>query len=315
MVIAEGLSLTFDSPEGRKVGVGTSESGLSFSIEESEIFGVIGPDGAGKTTLFRILCSLLLPHRGRAFVAGYDTEKDFKELRKVIGYMPGSFSLYPDLSVEENLNFFASIFDTTVKANYHLIEPIYKHIEPFKKRKAKSLSGGMKQKLALSCALIHAPKLLILDEPTTGIDPISRVDLWNMLDNLSSLGVTIVVSTPYMDEATRCDRIAFMQEGDFIAIDSPQHLVNRYPYPLFEICSNQRLLLLKLLQGMPHMLTYFAFGETFHVTTEPGVTDEMIREYLHDIPSLDSTIVTPTNPGLEDAFLLLSSSKNLSDHE
>lgn len=307
MIIADGLSLTFTSPDGRKVGVGTSPEGLSFDVQKGEIFGVIGPDGAGKSTLFRILCSLLLPQKGKAMVAGFDTDKDFRQLRKVIGYMPGTFSLYPDLSIEENLNFFATIFNTTIEENYHLIKGIYSQIEPFKKRKAKSLSGGMKQKLALSCALIHAPKVLFLDEPTTGIDPISRVDLWNMLHNLTELGVTIVVSTPYMDEAAQCHRIAFMQEGQFMTIDTPTGLISKYPYPLFEVSSANRLNLLKYLPNLPGLLNSFAFGETFHVTTEHGVTTEHIQQYIDANPKLAGSSVRPMKAGLEDAFLFITS--------
>lgn len=307
MIIADSLSLTYHSPDGRIVGVGTSPEGLSFEVNQGEIFGVIGPDGAGKSTLFRILCSLLLPQKGNAIVAGFDTTHDYKPLRKVIGYMPGSFSLYPDLSIEENLNFFATIFDTTVEENYHLIKDIYCQIEPFKKRKAKSLSGGMKQKLALSCALIHAPKVLFLDEPTTGIDPISRVDLWNMLHNLSKIGVTIIVSTPYMDEAAQCHRIAFMQEGQFTSIDTPQGMIDKYPYPIFEIRSKNRLNLLKYLQDLPGRLNSFAFGETFHVTTKIGITSEDIQQFIDSKPDLIGSTVFPMEAGLEDAFLLLTS--------
>lgn len=310
MIIADGLSLTYNSPEGRKVGVGTSPEGLSFSVDKGEIFGVIGPDGAGKTTLFRILCSLLLPQRGKAIVGGFDTDEDYKELRKIIGYMPGNFSLYPDLSIEENLNFFATIFDTSVEENYHLIEDIYSQIEPFKKRKAKSLSGGMKQKLALSCALIHAPEILFLDEPTTGIDPISRVDLWNMLHNLSELGVTIIVSTPYMDEAIQCHRIAFMQEGQFITVDTPQHIISQYPYPLFEVKADDRLSLLNHLRDLPDLLSSFAFGETFHVAMRKGVTTDELKKHLDRLSDNGSYEIRPIKAGLEDAFLLLSSEPN-----
>ena len=174
---------------------------LSFDVNEGEIYGIIGPDGAGKTTLFRILTTLLLANEGAATIDGLDVVKNYKQIRKQIGYMPGRFSLYPDLSVEENLTFFATIFNTTIQENYHLVEDIYKQIEPFKTRKAGKLSGGMKQKLALSCALIHAPKVLFLDEPTTGVDPVSRKEFWEMLKNLKKHGITILVSTPYMDEA------------------------------------------------------------------------------------------------------------------
>lgn len=305
MIRAEELSLTFPSPDGGRVGVGTAPGGLSFLVKRGEIFGVIGPDGAGKSTLFRILCSLMLPDSGKAIVAGHDTNKDYKALRKVIGYMPGTFSLYPDLSVEENLQFFATIFGTTIEANYHLIEDIYSQIEPFKTRKARSLSGGMKQKLALSCALIHSPEVLFLDEPTTGIDPISRVDLWNMLRKLAKRGVTIVVSTPYMDEAKQCDRIAFMQEGQFLTVDTPQALEHNYPHPIFEVRGDNRLELLGLLSTFPKAINSFAFGEVFHITTEEGVSEVEIAAHIR------SNKVRRIKAGLEDAFLLLSMSKNV----
>ncbi|GHT76732.1 hypothetical protein AGMMS50262_15740 [Bacteroidia bacterium] len=201
---------------------------VSLTVEQGEIFGLIGPDGAGKTTLFRILTSLLLADSGTATVDALEVVKDFKELRKHIGYMPGRFSLYSDLSVEENLNFFATIFNTTIEENYSLIAPIYSQIEPFKTRRAGKLSGGMKQKLALSCALIHKPAVLFLDEPTTGVDPVSRKEFWEMLKNLKHEGITILVSTPYMDEAMRCDRIALIQQGRIMTIDTPQQIINRF---------------------------------------------------------------------------------------
>lgn len=303
MIVADGLSLTFPSPDGQRVGVGTAPEGLSFGVKRGEIFGVIGPDGAGKSTLFRILCSLMLPDRGRAVVAGYDIDKDYKKLRKVIGYMPGTFSLYPDLSVEENLKFFATIFGTSIEENYHLIQDIYSQIEPFKERKARSLSGGMKQKLALSCALIHSPEVLFLDEPTTGIDPISRVDLWNMLHKLSAQGVTIVVSTPYMDEARQCDRIAFMQEGQFLTVNTSERIISEYPYPIFQVYGEDRLTLLAKLSSFPRAINSFAFGEVFHITTEQGVRSEEIAKHL------GTTEVKEITAGLEDAFLLLSMPK------
>ena len=194
---------------------------VSLDVGEGELFGLIGPDGAGKTTLFRILTTLIVPDSGSASVDGLDVVKDYKAIRQRVGYMPGKFSLYPDLSVEENLDFFASIFGVRVQDNYGLIAPIYSQIEPFKKRRAGKLSGGMKQKLALSCALVHRPSVLFLDEPTTGVDAVSRVEFWEMLDSLRAQGITIFVSTPYMDEAARCDRIAFVNEGKILEICSP----------------------------------------------------------------------------------------------
>ena len=200
---------------------------LCFTVNKGELYGIIGPDGSGKTTLFRILTTLMLPDAGTANVAGYDVVSDYRKIRNLIGYMPGRFSLYQDLTVEENLNFFATVFNTTVEENYSLIEDIYKQIEPFKKRLAGKLSGGMKQKLALSCALIHKPEVLFLDEPTTGVDPMSRKEFWNMLLKLKKEGITIIVSTPYMDEATLCDRIALIQNGNFLVVNTPQLMVGK----------------------------------------------------------------------------------------
>jgi ABC-type multidrug transport system ATPase subunit len=239
---------------------------ISFSVEKGELFGLIGPDGAGKTTLFRILASLLLADAGSAIVDGLDVVNDYKELRKHIGYMPGRFSLYPDLSVEENLNFFATIFNTTLQENYYLVEPIYRQIEPFKKRRAGKLSGGMKQKLALSCALIHKPAVLLLDEPTTGVDPVSRKEFWEMLRHLKSEGITIIVSTPYMDEANLCDRIALIQHGKILSVETPEQIVRQFPKKLFRTEINNNLRLLKELRENSAVESVLMFGEYLHVT-------------------------------------------------
>jgi ABC-type multidrug transport system ATPase subunit len=206
---------------GAKADKVTALQGISFEVNHGELFGLIGPDGAGKTSLIRIIATLLLPDSGAVTVDGFDTVKDYKEIRKRVGYMPGRFSLYPDLTVEENINFFATIFNTTLKQNYDLVKDIYSQIEPFKHRRAGKLSGGMKQKLALSCALIHRPSVLLLDEPTTGVDVVSRKEFWDMLKGLEQQGITILVSTPYMDEAGRCDRIALVQTGKVLSIDTP----------------------------------------------------------------------------------------------
>jgi ABC-2 type transport system ATP-binding protein len=211
-----------------KSGKKNALNGISFTVEDGEIFGVIGPDGAGKSTLFRILASLILPDSGSAIMNRYDIVKDYRKIRQIIGYMPGKFSLYQDLSVEENLKFFATVFGTTIEENYHLIKDIYQQIEPFKNRRAGALSGGMKQKLALSCALIHKPEILILDEPTTGVDPVSRKEFWDMLARLKEQGITILLSTAYMDEAGRCDRIALIREGKFIASDTPKGIIDKF---------------------------------------------------------------------------------------
>jgi ABC-type multidrug transport system ATPase subunit len=239
---------------------------VSLSVEKSELFGLIGPDGAGKTSLFRILTSLLLADSGQATVDGLDVVKDYKELRTRIGYMPGRFSLYQDLSVEENLDFFATIFNTTVEENYRLIAPIYSQIEPFKKRRAGKLSGGMKQKLALSCALIHKPTVLFLDEPTTGVDPVSRKEFWEILRQLKAEGITIVVSTPYMDEAVLCDRIALILHGEILSIDTPQQFVAQFPKKLYKAEADNNFRLLEKLRKNPAVESVYMFGEQLHVT-------------------------------------------------
>lgn len=217
-IIIDRLSKSYGSIDALKE--------VSFEVSKGELFGLIGPDGAGKTTLFRLLTTLILPDAGSAKVEGLDMVKDYQEIRKIVGYMPGKFSLYQDLSVEENLNFFASIFGTTIEENYELIAPIYSQIEPFKKRKAGKLSGGMKQKLALSCALIHKPAVLFLDEPTTGVDAVSRGEFWDMLHGLREYGISILVSTPYMDEANKCDKIALINEGRILKIDTPENITD-----------------------------------------------------------------------------------------
>ena len=235
------------------LGQPDSKEGISFSVSQGELFGIIGPDGAGKTSLFRILTTLILPDSGTASVDGLDIIKDYKEIRNRVGYMPGKFSLYPDLSVEENLKFFASVFQTTIQENYHLIKDIYQQIEPFKDRKAGALSGGMKQKLALSCALIHKPSVLFLDEPTTGVDPVSRKEFWEMLKRLKNQGITILVSTPYMDEARLCDRIALIKEGKFIGIDTPENITAGFNKTLWSVQSNK---MFKLLTVVLHLVKH-----------------------------------------------------------
>ena len=241
---------------------------ISFEVKKGELFGFIGPDGAGKTTLFRILVSLLRPDAGSATVEGYDVVRDYKKIRKIAGYMPGRFSLYMDLSVEENLQFYATIFGTTIKENYHLIREIYSQIEPFKTRKAGKLSGGMKQKLALSCALIHKPMVLFLDEPTTGVDAVSRKEFWEMLQRLKSMGITIIVSTPYMDEASLCDRVALIQNGRIMKISTPGEVVSDYPYPLFSIITGDIYKLLNDLQEYPETHSVHAFGQYAHFSPQ-----------------------------------------------
>ncbi|MDL2257125.1 ABC transporter ATP-binding protein [Bacteroidales bacterium OttesenSCG-928-I14] len=278
---------------------------VSFEVNKGEIYGIIGPDGAGKTSLFRILTTLLLADSGNAMVDGLDVVKDYKQIRNIIGYMPGKFSLYQDLTVEENLNFFASVFNTTIKENYHLIEDIYKYIEPFKNRRAGKLSGGMKQKLALSCALIHKPTVLFLDEPTTGVDPVSRKEFWEMLKKLQTQGITILASTPYMDEAGLCDRIALIQDGEFMQIDSPANIIAGYPDTLLSVQSNQMHRLLRDLRRFPSLKSSFSFGETFHVSFEKYINDEDLRAFLTSEGHSGIEIQT-IQPTVEDCFMLLS---------
>ncbi len=277
---------------------------MTFSVYESEIFGFIGPDGAGKTTLFRIITTLLLPDEGEMRVMGHDVIKGFRELRKNIGYMPGRFSLYQDLSVEENLNFYATVFGTTVKENYDLISDIYSHIEPFKKRLAGKLSGGMKQKLALSCALIHKPALLVLDEPTTGVDAVSRSEFWEMLKKLKNHNITIIVSTPYMDEAMRCDRVALIQDGNLLSIDKPQMIKQGFTRILFSVKASEKYKLITALREYPETISAFPFGDSVHVTFKGDKYDKTIYEFLGS-RDINEVVITETEAGIEDRFLEL----------
>lgn len=279
--------------------------GLNFTVDEGEIYGLIGPDGAGKTTLFRIMATLLLPDEGTVSVDGLDVVRDYKAIRRRIGYMPGRFSLYQDLSVEENLSFFASIFHTSIEENYDLVKDIYGQIEPFKTRKAGKLSGGMKQKLALSCALIHAPRVLILDEPTTGVDPVSRKEFWEMLKRLRlQHGITIIVSTPYMDEAGQCDRIALMQDGEFLRLDTPSGIVGAYTDTLWAVQADDMHRLLDDLRACPEVLTTFSFGEAFHVTVREEARMQELAAYLAGLGHR-RVEVTPIQATVEDCFMSL----------
>lgn len=281
---------------------------VSFTVGDGELFGFIGPDGAGKTTLFRIAATLIIPSGGRMTMFGLNTVSKYRELRNVIGYMPGRFSLYQDLTVEENLNFFATIFGTTLKENYNLIEPIYRHIEPYKKRLAGKLSGGMKQKLALSCALIHRPKILILDEPTTGVDAVSRTEFWEMLAGLKSEGITIIVSTPYMDEALRCDRIALIQSGRILGIDTPDKIRKSYSQKLYAVTHPDKYKLLLALRSMPGALSPEPFGDSVHVTLPEGTKPEHVITALA-ASGLTGATITEIIPGIEDVFLELMKRK------
>jgi ABC-2 type transport system ATP-binding protein len=276
---------------------------ISFGIKKGELFGFIGPDGAGKTTLFRLITTLLVPESGTLSVGGFDTVKDYVHLRKILGYMPGRFSLYQDLTVEENLRFFAGIFKTTPEANYDLVKDIYSQIEPFKNRKAGKLSGGMKQKLALSCALIHRPEVLILDEPTTGVDAVSRIEFWEMLAKLRQSGITIVVSTPYMDEASRCDRVALIQNGKIMSIDTPESIRKNYGSKLWAVRADDTYLLLRDLRQFKAARTAFPFGEYIHLSLSgDSVKPAEIALYLKSAGH-SNVQITQIEPSIEDCFM------------
>ncbi|MFZ1370642.1 MAG: ABC transporter ATP-binding protein [Ferruginibacter sp.] len=278
---------------------------VSFNVQQGELFGIIGPDGAGKTSLFRILTTLLLPEQGNASVEGFDVVKDYKEIRKRVGYMPGKFSLYQDLTVEENLEFFATIFNTSIKANYDLVKDIYIQIEPFKDRRAGKLSGGMKQKLALCCALIHKPAVLFLDEPTTGVDAVSRKEFWVMLKDLKKQGITILVSTPYMDEASMCDRVALMQSGKIMSIDTPENIISNFKKPIWSVRADEMYRLLNDLKQYPNTESCNSFGEFHHLVLKNDDPDQhKILNYLqkHEHKNIS---IKPTKPNIEDCFMQL----------
>lgn len=279
---------------------------ISFEVNEGELFGLIGPDGAGKTTLFRILTTLLIANEGLATVAGFDVVSDYKKIRNSVGYMPGKFSLYQDLTVEENLNFFATIFGTTIEENYDLIKDIYVQIEPFKNRRSGKLSGGMKQKLALCCALIHKPKVLFLDEPTTGVDPVSRKEFWEMLKRLQQKGITILVSTPYMDEAALCDRIALIQDGKILEIDTPEAIVKHFPKPIYNVRTNNMYQLIKSLNDYEYNHSVYPFGEFVHYTdSRTDFNPKELKVYLES-KNLSDIIIEITVATIEDTFMELA---------
>lgn len=279
--------------------------GVSFTVERGEIFGIIGPDGAGKTSLFRILTTLLLAESGNAWVDGFDVIKDYKEIRNRIGYMPGKFSLYQDLSVQENLEFFATIFNTSIEQNYELIKEIYQQIELFKDRKAGALSGGMKQKLALCCALIHKPSVLFLDEPTTGVDAVSRKEFWEMLHRLKLQGITILVSTAYMDEASLCDRVALIQKGEIMSIDTPEGIINQFEKPLWAIKANEMYPLMNSIKDDPAVESCYPFGQYHHVVFK---SQENVKQKLENIAKAGHYThveIAPIKPNIEDCFMAL----------
>jgi ABC-2 type transport system ATP-binding protein len=291
----------------KRFGATTALDNVSFTVEKGELFGCIGPDGAGKTTLFRLLVSLLVPDAGHAMVLGLDVVRDYRALRRRVGYMAGRFSLYPDLSVEENLTFFASVFGTTIQREYEQIRPIYAQLEPFKARRAAALSGGMKQKLALCCALVHRPDILLLDEPTTGVDAVSRREFWDLLGRLKADGLTTIVSTPYMDEATRCDRVALMHRGRLLDVATPLAITQAYEWPLLGVRVRDRYKALQALRTYEHGHSAYPFGEVIHVADSrrerpaDGLAAEL-QAFLTTSGFADAT-VAPVTPTVEDSFI------------
>jgi ABC-2 type transport system ATP-binding protein len=277
---------------------------VSFEVSHGELFGIIGPDGAGKTSLFRMLTTLLLPDKGKATVDGSDIVKDYKAIRKKVGYMPGKFSLYQDLSVEENLEFFATLFNTSIAENYDLIRDIYVQIEPFKKRRAGKLSGGMKQKLALCCALIHKPVVLFLDEPTTGVDAVSRKEFWSMLKLLKEQGITILVSTPYMDEASLCDRVTLMQEGRFMTTGTPEEIRDSFQKTILAIKAGNMFKLLQDLDAFSETENVYSFGEYHHAVMKQGYNLANVQSYLEN-KGHSNIVIEPVSPSIEDCFMQL----------
>lgn len=286
---------------------------ISLQIEDAELYGCIGPDGAGKSTLFRMIVSLLIPDAGTIEVNGLDIVSNYKQIRSKVGYMPGRFSLYPDLSVKENINFFASIFNTTFEKNYHIIKDIYDQLSPFSDRPAGKLSGGMKQKLALCCALIHNPEVLILDEPTTGVDAVSRIEFWQILAGLKASGMTIVVSTPYMDEATLCDRVSLIQGGEILTSGTPVQITEAFPAALFSVRTRHSMYsLVEVFRQMPEISSAFLFGQAIHVVSKDmTLTSEMLQAMLSQ-SQYEEIGVSKITPTIEDCFMYLTDQTNIS---
>jgi len=278
-------------------------SNVSIEVPSGELFGLIGPDGAGKTSLFRILASLLLPDEGGAWLKGIDVVKHYREIRRMIGYMAGRFSLYQDLTVEENLRFYATVFGTTIEANYELIKDIYQHLEPFRKRRAGKLSGGMKQKLALSCALIHKPEILILDEPTTGVDAVSRKEFWEMLIRLKEKNLSILVSTPYMDEALMCDRVALIQKGNILTVDKPERIIEMYSRSLWSVRTSDMYRLIQDIRSLDEIRSVYLFGQELHVDiSDQEYKMDAMNAYL-ETKGHREVVLGEIRPGIEDCFM------------
>ncbi|HVY74528.1 MAG TPA: ABC transporter ATP-binding protein [Puia sp.] len=299
-VALKNIVKTYDSGKVKAV------NDVSFDVEQGELFGLIGPDGAGKTSLFRILTTLLLADKGKATVTGLDVVKDYRAIRNKVGYMPGRFSLYQDLTVSENLKFFAAVFKTTIEENYDLIKDIYEQIKPFSNRPAGKLSGGMKQKLALCCALIHRPEVLFLDEPTTGVDAVSRKEFWDMLKRLQAQQISILVSTPYMDEASLCDRVALMQNGNIMSVNKPQGIIDHFPVELLAVRSKNIYKLLKDLRADPAVESCYAFGEYLHVTMKDESNGETTLRTLAAKYQAENFEVKQIKPTIEDSFIRLT---------
>ncbi len=279
--------------------------GISFSVDKGEIFGIIGPDGAGKTSLFRILTTLLLADSGNASVDGFDVVKEYKQIRNRVGYMPGRFSLYQDLTVQENLEFFAAIFNTSIEENYDLVKDIYQQIEPFKMRRAGQLSGGMKQKLALSCALIHKPSVLFLDEPTTGVDAVSRKEFWEMLHRLKLQGISILVSTPYMVEASLCDRVALIQKGEILSVNTPKGVISEFKKPLWAVRANEMFRLMKAIKDDPSVESCYPFGQYHHVAFKVQENNKEKLEQIAQKGNYTQVEIHSIEPNIEDCFMAL----------
>ncbi|WP_461533128.1 ABC transporter ATP-binding protein [Sinomicrobium sp.] len=307
-VICKNIVKTYNKGEVKAVNA------VSFDVQKGELFGLIGPDGAGKTSIFRILTTLLLADSGTARVEGLDVANDYREIRNMVGYMPGKFSLYQDLTVEENLRFFATVFGTSIEDNYELIKDIYDQIKPFNNRRAGKLSGGMKQKLALCCALIHKPTVLFLDEPTTGVDVVSRKEFWEMLDRLKKQGITIVVSTPYMDEATLCDRIALIQNGSIMSIDTPDNIVKSFPKPLFAAKADNIYTLLQDLRSADEVESCYPFGEYLHLTVKTATSDIDSIKQIAGKDTVNGLEVKRIGPTIEDSFIRLMNEDNVKEN-
>jgi len=305
-VVLENIVKKYATKESTVIAL----QGISFEVTNGELFGIVGPDGAGKTSLFRILTTLLLADEGNAVVDGFDVVKDYKAIRQRVGYMPGRFSLYQDLTVEENLEFFAAIFNTTIHENYDLIKDIYSQIEPFKTRRAGKLSGGMKQKLALSCALIHKPSVLFLDEPTTGVDAVSRKEFWEMLKRLKEQGITILVSTPYMDEASLCDRVALMQNGKVLAIDKPENINKDFGKKLWAVRADNMFGLLKKLKSWEAVFSCYSFGEYYHVVMKDDEADDNIIDCFLSEHHYTEVEIKLIEANIEDSFMALMHVEN-----